>query len=86
MKSVAVTCLVGGLLLTAATAAAIPNPSPLEFLFIDWHVSKSAPVVPGPPESAQCQFLPEMYCIGSAEYCTELAQFEPAIGADSSNT
>jgi hypothetical protein len=60
--------------------AAIPNPAPPDFLFIDWQVSKASPIVPGPPENAQCQSLPEMYCIGSAEYCSELVQFDPAVG------
>ena len=31
---------------------------------------------PGPP----CENLPPMYCIGDAEYCSELVQFDPPEG------
>lgn len=65
---------------TISGFAAIPNPAPPSFLFIDWQSQKSAVALPGNQPPTQCESLPPLFCTGSVEHCSELVQFSPAIG------
>ena len=37
-------------------------------------------VLPGDAPGPQCDNLPPLHCIGGSEYCSELVQFDPAVG------
>ncbi len=59
-----------------------PHPlNPSDFLMIEWQAYKHVATLPGPPPARPCDELPPLFCIGSAEYCSELAPFAPAVSA-----
>lgn len=48
----------------------------------NWQAEKytGQEVFPGEAPGQLCDYLPPLYCIGDAEYCSELVPFEPSIG------
>ncbi len=61
--------------------AQVPHPSvPGQLVVLDWQASRPVETVTGIPPTEPCDHSVPLYCVGSAEYCTELIQFTPSAG------
>ena len=61
--------------------AQMPDPSASDQLvLLNWQASRPVDTVAGPPPTEPCDHDVPLYCVGSAEYCTELVQFTPSRG------